>query len=348
MKKFKFETQAEFRAEASLQNPNLGWLEFVLTDAKPNANKQGIPSTAFKHLVETGVHMPIKVAEDGIKMDHSNALPLGPITELQGNDEQVKGRAAIWKQERPNMYAMLKEMREQGEAINISWELAYTQSEEDEDGVTWLLDPRLLAATVVGNPAYEGRTPVLSVASKGLDAISNKLKTGEELTKEESEELSSFIQLVENANQEGEESSNNGDKEMEELEKLQKEFSELQDKFDALASDNEQLQTERDELKKFKEEREEADKKAELLASRLKAMEEAGIEVSEEEIEEKSETWLSMTDEGFASMVELVSKVQSSQASKNNPEIPDLSGEDSEETIELIRQGLREYGKELK
>lgn len=339
-KHLKFTTLAEFVTEASQHNPDLGWLEFVLTDSKPNANKQGIPAEAFSRLVETGLYMPVKIAEDGIRMDHSNALPLGPITKLESNAEQVKGKAAIWKRERPNIYSLLKDMRDEGEAINISWELAYTQSSEDENGVTWLQDPRLLAATVVGNPAYGGRTQVFSMASEDvLDAIMQKVSKGQELAKEEIEQLSTAISK--NQDQEGREAGLNGDeKTMEELEKLKEEYSELQEKYDSLATNLEEVQVEHDDLLQYKEEKEEAERRETVLSNRISALKEAGIEVTEDDVEEKAEIWLSMSDDGFASLVEMVSEVKSSSASSNNG-IPDVSG-DAASVKDIVRKGLQE------
>lgn len=164
-KKIVFETQATFTAEAGVDNPNLGWLEFILTDNRPNKNKQGIKAEQFKSLVNTGIFMPIKMAQGTILPDHSDAEPLGPIVELVASETQVSGKSAIWKDERPDDYALLKARSTSGEPINISWEIAYMASEE-EAGIEWLVDPILTAATIVGLPAYDGRTPILAVASE--------------------------------------------------------------------------------------------------------------------------------------------------------------------------------------
>lgn len=163
---YKFTSSAKFSTSTEEGNPNLGWLNFVLTDNVPNSNKQGIPTTAFAGLVSSGLHMPMKVARGEIKDGHDGAEPLGPITSLTEKDNQVAGIAAIWKEYRPEDYDMLKQMSEAGESIDISWELRYSESSKDDDGIEWLMDPCVLAATIVGSPAYSGRTPVTTVASK--------------------------------------------------------------------------------------------------------------------------------------------------------------------------------------
>lgn len=166
-KKTLIETNASLTSsgEENPEHPFLGWLNFILTDSAPNKNQQGIPESAFASLVESGKLMPIKVAEGQINDGHENALPLGPIAELAILNNQIVGKAALWKVERADAYAMLKQMHDAGESINISWELGYTESSTDEGGVEWITDPILRGATVVGNPAYAGRTQVTAIAS---------------------------------------------------------------------------------------------------------------------------------------------------------------------------------------
>lgn len=164
-KKLKLISAANFVAEASLDNPHLGWLEFILTDDQPNLKKQGVHQDAFASIVSTGMLMPLKVAQGEIRPDHSEAEPLGAIASLTAEATQILGKAALWKEERPQDYNALASMSKDGEPINISWEIAYSESTTDADGVEWIADPTLMAATIVGSPAYAGRTPVISVAS---------------------------------------------------------------------------------------------------------------------------------------------------------------------------------------
>ena len=53
----------------------------------------------------------------------------------------------------------------EGRLPNVSWELLYSSSEVDDDGVSTLRGLTLAAATVVGRSAYGGRTPVIAMSS---------------------------------------------------------------------------------------------------------------------------------------------------------------------------------------
>lgn len=163
-----FLTRIELPKEAEAStNPDLAWMKFVFTDNKPNANKQGIPSSAFASILRTGILMPLKMADGGIAPDHKNALPIGVISSLENkNDELVNGQAALWTYERPDDVEMLRQAYASGQDLNISWEVNYTNSTIDENGVEWLNDPTVRAATLVGYAAYKGRTPVTSLASE--------------------------------------------------------------------------------------------------------------------------------------------------------------------------------------
>jgi len=327
-KQIKFKTLAEFTAQASLDNPNLGWLEFVLTDNQPNGNQQGIKAEHFDSLIQSGMYMPIKVGEDGIRLDHSAARPLGPITTLEQSDNRVVGKAVVWKRERPEMYSMLKEMTESGDSINLSWEIAYKESVE-EDGVEWLVDPVLTAATIVGSPAYGNRTPVTSIASlNNLEQLIEKIEQGE-VPEDQLEMLSSAIATQEETR---EEPSDNGDEDME--------FEELQEKHEELEANFEALKAERDALAEYKEEKEEEERIASLLKERVATLEEAGFEYSEEEIEAKSELWVNMEDETFNEMVSMMEEARSSATASNR--VPDLSGDEDKNEFEILREGFNE------
>jgi len=164
-KKLTVSSEVAFSAEAGTSNPALGWMEFILTDALPNGNDYGIKADKFPSLAEAGLYMPLKMAEGGIASDHSKALPLGAIVSLVADDEKVSGKASVWKRERPNDYDLLMAMASADEPMHISWEILYSESTVDDNGVEWINDPSLTAATLVGSPAYAGRTPVLAVAS---------------------------------------------------------------------------------------------------------------------------------------------------------------------------------------
>lgn len=186
MKKILFQTDASFdeNEETVNENPFLGKLMFVLTDAEPNKNKQGIPQDSFPLLINSGKLMPIKIAEGQEQLDHENAIPVGPIFDLNIDENRIVGQAAIWKTEHSEAYNMLKQMFENGEPINISWEICYSEASVDDDGIEWIQDPILRAATIVNRPAYDGRTPVIAVASEIAQQDADG-STENELSKEE-------------------------------------------------------------------------------------------------------------------------------------------------------------------
>lgn len=303
---------AKFVAVAARENPNLGWLEFVLTDDQPNGNKQGVRKEGFASIVETGLLMPLKMAKGEIKPGHSEAEPLGAIASLEEEESQVTGKAAVWKDERNGDYAMLKAMSAEGEAIGISWELSYTESETDEDGVMWLNDPSLLAATIVGSPAYGSRTAVTTVASQdGADDA--------ETTDEEPSDSDLPAEDV-----------TPGDTQEEDV------AGEEALSADELAA----LQSELTELRKYKETREKEDAAASLLATRLGALSESGFEYTEEEVQNKRELWLDMSDTAFTSMLEVMINLNTA-ATTSAGLVPDVSGNRDRTALDIVREGFQ-------
>jgi hypothetical protein len=156
------EAQASF-----LQNPAVSWAKFVLTDDQPNKNKQRIPQEEFDNLIKTGIHMPIKMAKGNINNGHDGSEPLGVITHLKRTGNKILALAALWQRERSEDVEYLKTLSKDKKPINISWEILYedSKSSEEFEGVQDLLSTSLKAATVVGMPAYGGRTPILAIAA---------------------------------------------------------------------------------------------------------------------------------------------------------------------------------------
>jgi len=306
---------AKFVAVAARDNPNLGWLEFVLTDDQPNGNKQGVRKEGFASIVETGLLMPLKMAKGEIKPGHSDAEPLGAIASLEEEESQVTGKAAVWKDERNGDYAMLKAMSADGEPIGISWELSYTESEMDEDGVMWLHDPALLAATIVGSPAYGSRTAVTTVASQeGADDVTPT--DGEPSDGEPTDGEPSAIDAEPGDTQEPD--------------------SEEAISADELAA----LKLELTELREYKENREKEDAAASLLATRLGALSESGFEYTEEEVQNKRELWLDMSDEAFTAMLEVMINLNTA-ATTSAGLVPDVSGNRDRTTLDIVREGFQ-------
>lgn len=151
---------------AVMLNPSVTWAKFILTDDKPNANRQRIPKEEFKNLIRSGIFMPIKMAIKRIADGHEEAVPLGVITHLKEENENIVALAALWSKERPEDVLLLKDKFNKGSSINVSWEIQYGNSETEEKGVQALKDVELTAATIVGLPAYAGRTPMIAFAAK--------------------------------------------------------------------------------------------------------------------------------------------------------------------------------------
>ena len=168
------EVSALFSTAAAeiLVNPTVTYVKFTLTDDKVNANRQRIPNSEFQNLIRTGMNMPIKMAVGEISPGHEDTKPLGVMTHLKevvtefGN-KAIIALAALWTEERPADVQYLKQRFAEGKPIDVSWEILYEDAvhNPEEDSMD-LVSTVLKAATIVGNPAYTGRTQFLSVAAK--------------------------------------------------------------------------------------------------------------------------------------------------------------------------------------
>lgn len=148
-------------------NPLLSWVKLVFADDKPNANKQGIKQDEFDNLAKSMVHMPIKAKyneESGLE-GHRDANIIGVIKSGVQEDNKLIAVGALYKDEVPDIINYFKEEVENGGQVDFSWEIRYTDSELDDDGVEWLQGTITKAITAVSNPAYGGRTPLLSISS---------------------------------------------------------------------------------------------------------------------------------------------------------------------------------------
>lgn len=169
----KFLEPTELEAYAAEVDPYKTWLHFVFTDDKPNANKQRIPKEEFDSLIKSAKFMPVKKAEGGIGDTHDNAVPMGSIASARveegDNVSRIEGLAALWNKEYPEDIAALRQAFNDGKPIDFSWEIGYHESKPNEDDpeVEDLFGCTTMAATIVGFPAYEGRTAVLALASVG-------------------------------------------------------------------------------------------------------------------------------------------------------------------------------------
>lgn len=163
-------------------NPTFRWCKFVLTDDQPNGNKHRIPEEEFDNLIRTGVSTPIKMATGHIADGHEGATPIGVIHSLTKTGNKILGLAALWSQERKEDVELIKKQYDDGNPVNLSWEVLYASSQDEDNGVKVLRDTVLRATTFVGLPAYQGRTPILQVAAMegtNLELEQAMLKIGE-------------------------------------------------------------------------------------------------------------------------------------------------------------------------
>lgn len=174
---------------AIVENPAVSWAKFILTDDQPNANKQRIPAEEFENIIRSGTSMPIKMAENKINRGHEGAIPIGVITHLKQEKNKIVGLAALWKRERPEDVELIKKRYQNKEPLELSWEILYGDSEVDDNGVENLRNTALCGVTLVGMPAYSGRTPIIAVASKNeedvnVESLEEFKQKVEELTRE--------------------------------------------------------------------------------------------------------------------------------------------------------------------
>lgn len=151
------------------KNPLLTWVKFIFTDDSPNANKQGINQDEFENLITSMEYMPIKAdfdADSGVD-GHSEASIIGVIKQGQQEGNKILTIGALYNDEYPEIVEFFKKELSEGRDVGFSWEIRYKDS-EDSDGVEWLQGTTTKAVTAVRNPAYEGRTPLMSISSVDL------------------------------------------------------------------------------------------------------------------------------------------------------------------------------------
>jgi len=169
------------------KNPLLTWVKFIFTDDKPNANKQGIGQDEFSNLIKSMAYMPIKAnynADSGVE-GHSDATVIGVIKQGQQEGNKILAIGALFNDEHPEIIEFFKNELTEGRSVDFSWEIRYKDSEE-KDGVEWLQGTTTKAVTTVKNPAYEGRTPLMSISAMDLmKQIEEELKLrGEKVSAE--------------------------------------------------------------------------------------------------------------------------------------------------------------------
>jgi hypothetical protein len=305
-----FITEEVDEAFASVSlNPTFRWCKFILTDDRPNLNKRRIPIEEFDNLVRTGTFAPVKMELSKIG-DHEGSLPIGTITALKKENNYIKGIAALWSKERPEDVAMIKQAYDDGQPLNLSWEVSCSDRVEEDDGVFALKNTALTATTFVRLPAYAGRTPILEVSS---------------VEKETLPEQNSSVE----------------DNELEDLELLKTRITELEALIAQKDTELAQLKSDNESLASFKSEIEANNAKVEKLNSIKSKFAEAGVSKTDEYFTENGEKLLSMEENAFDFMLqELVAFASTHKESgeqHSSVEIPNLSGASKNDPRELGR-----------
>jgi hypothetical protein len=151
-------------------NPLHTQLSLILTDFNPNANDQGIPLNEKDNIIRSALYSPLKInfAEEGYE-GHDQAIAIGPITKVydgkDGDRDVIYGDAVIWDEYHDEISTHLKEIFAEG--IGTSWEIYYTDSEIDDNGIEWIHGCVFAGTCIVSTPAYgPTRTRVLAIAEK--------------------------------------------------------------------------------------------------------------------------------------------------------------------------------------
>jgi len=169
---------AEAGIPEEFRNPLLTWIKLIFADDQPNANKQGIKQDEFPNLISSMSYMPIKAdyeEEAGVK-GHTGAIQIGVIKQGQQEGNRIVAVGALYNDEVPNVVDFFKNEMAEGRAVNFSWEIRYKDS-KIEDDTEWLTGTTTKAVTAVKSPAYDGRTPMVSISSFDLiKAIDDELR----------------------------------------------------------------------------------------------------------------------------------------------------------------------------
>jgi len=329
--------EGRLKAIASEKNPLQTNLEFVFTDFLPNKNKQGVPPTEVENLIRTGIDQPVKADFRRGKLgDHSFSLPVGHITDMESRGDQVIGRAVLYKDEFPELAGHLEKASASDGGVHFSWELYHDDHYVDDAGTTWFTGCVVAATTIVANPAYGGRTPLLAMAAEDTT----------ERIKELERQVASLTDQL---------SHDGGIEPMDPVEELKQQVAALTERVDALAKpvepvtepeispDVAALTSELDELRKFKSDYEAEQARAAVLTTRRETLKSV---LAGEEFDAKADFIAGLSDDQFKtyseSLVAVASKSKQT-ASTRFGGFPDpiVSGNDFSTDISGLAKALR-------
>lgn len=330
--------EGSVKATASQKNPLQTNLEFVFTDFLPNKNKQGVPVTEVDNLLRTGIDQPVKADFRRGKLgDHSFSLPVGHITNMESRGDQVIGHAVLYKDEFPDLAGHLEKASASDDGVHFSWELYHGDHFVDDAGITWFTDCLVAATTIVANPAYGGRTPLLAMAAED--------------TTQRVEELERQVATLEEQL-----SHSEGIESMDPVEELKQQVAALTERLDAMtrveepvaelevSPDVAALTSELDELRKFKSDYEKEQARAAVLTTRREALKSV---LAGDEFDAKADFIAGLDEDQFKtfseSMAAAAAKGKQTASTRFNG-IPDpISGADNTPTdISGLAKALRE------
>ena len=324
-----------------LKNPTVTWAKFILTDDRMNGNGMRIPKSEFSNLINTGVHMPVKMAMGEISPGHENTRPLGVITHLteivtDAGASAIVALAALWGEERPADVTFIKERFAQKQPVDISWEILYENEVFNEEfGSIDLVSTALRAATVVGNPAYQGRTPFLAISAKTAKAEAPGSEEDTEETKVEKE----LQEKLDAANAR--------------VAELETKLAEKDTAIAELTTQKETLEAEITPLKEFKVQADAELAKAEKMSQIKAKFTEAGLEKDEKFFTDNEERLLKLEETALDFMVQELKAFASANPPKkedasledDKTKVPPMHGTEGDYSTEDIVTALRERGK---
>lgn len=344
---------AVFYSRASIntdfKHPLQKRIDFVFCDALPNANKQAVPVSEFGNVVTSSLYTPVKINFDGDgPTGHVNTEPIGPITSMRVEEDKVIGSAVIWMADNEDIIDWMTEASAEEDGVQFSWEVYYSDSKIDANGIEWLYDIVSNGIAIVANPAYEGRTPLLSMAEKKkiegemktdpikteavkIDAANtvktdvvktDTVKTDTEAKSETMDDLYAQVQQLTDrmyTMMEALYAALDEVKPQVDVTNIETDFKSLLDKLQGMSSKLSEAtmrlsETEQElaELREFKQAVESAAQRKEVLAARRETMVAAGIQITDEAFDKRADTIASMSDEVFvaylADLVDLVSQ----------------------------------------
>lgn len=320
-------------ATASSYHPLQSTLTFVFTDFLPNANRQGVPVEEAQNVIDTGLHMPVKLKLSGENAaGHYKAKPIGPITAMRLEGDRIIGEAIVWRDEFPTEVEFLETASAEEGGVQFSWELYHHGDYVDQSGVQWLTGIVTAGIAIVDVPAYRGRTPLLSIA--------------EEMTMED--ELEQRVAVAAEEHVVVEEVVPTQPIAVVEVPPGPTALESAMAELDACRAERDALASEVVELRAFRAGVEAASARMRLTAVRSAALIDAGIILTDDEFREQADFLLSLSDDAFSAYIKSIASVVSklSKASASTQSIfPDPLNIGGVPTSREVAKSLRNLKK---